>query len=251
MPLRPMTTVTATIRGIGLAIRGRPSLFAGVALGVFAADLLLPILVLSLARGRFNHVAINPWLSRLPEWLRSGDVSLTGKIEFTLDMALAWVIANNPAGELEWGFIVDVPSLARFIVTGLLLGAYFALWFYGRDPRSRVTWGARTARYGGAGGVLMTVVAVSTSACRLLEAGVPVLPVVGLPVTGASTATLGFLADLAEVGTALGLVMAALGVAWLGWLVGTGSRDDREAAPVRPPGPAGGRARRAPRHPPC
>jgi hypothetical protein len=227
--------VTATIRGIGLAIRGRPSIFAGVALGVFAVDLLLPILILSLARGRFTHVAINPWLSRLPEWLRSSDVSLARKFEFVFNMALAWVVANNPTGEMEWGLIVDVPSLARFIFTALMFGTYFALWFYGRDQLSRVTWGARTTRCGGAAGALMAVVGFSTNACRVLEGGVPVLPVVGLAVTGASSATLAFLDDLARVGTALVLFMAAVGVAWLGWLVGTGPRDNRGARHVRDP----------------
>lgn len=225
MPLRLMRAVTATIRGFGLALRDRARIFAGVAFGVFALDLLLPVLVLSLARGRFNHVAINPWLARLPEWLRTSDVSLIRKLEFLSDMALAWVLGNNPMGEGEWGFIVDVPSLARFIFMALLFGVYFALWFYGRDQLSRETWGAKTAaRYGGAAGALLAVVGFSTNACRLLEGGVPVLPVVALALTGASSATLTFLAGLARVGTALVLLTAALGVAWLGWLVGTGAQ---------------------------
>jgi hypothetical protein len=141
-------------------------------------------------------------------------------------MALAWVVANNPTGELEWGFVVDVPSLARLILTALMFGAYFALWFYGRDRLSRVTWGVRTARYGGAAGALMTVVGISTNACLLLEAGVPVLPAVGLAVTGASSTTLTLLGELAWIGTALVLLTATLGVAWLGWLVGTGPCDN-------------------------
>ena len=230
MPLRLVRTVTATVRGIGLALRDRARIFAGVAFGVFVLDLLLPVLVLSLARGRFNHVAINPWLARLPEWLRASDISMTRKLEFLSDMALAWVLGNNPMGEGDWGFIVDVPSLARFIFTALLFGAYFALWFYGRGQLSREnTWGTRiAARYGGAAGALLSVVGFSTNACRLLEGGVPVLPVVGLAVTGASSATLAFLGGLARVGTALVLLMAALGVAWLGWLVGTGAQRVRE-----------------------
>jgi hypothetical protein len=217
--------VTVTIRGIGLAIGGRPGVFAGVALGVLAVDLLLPLLVLSLARGPFTHVAVNPWLSRLPEWLRSSDVAWSRKLEFVSDMALAWVFANNPAGELEWAIVVDVPSLARLILTALMLGAYFALWSCGRDRRSPVARGEWAARYGGAAGVLMTVMAFSTNPCLLLEAGVPVLPVVGLAVTGASSTTLTLLGELAWVGTALVLIMATLGVAWLGWLVGNGLRD--------------------------
>lgn len=229
MPLRSVRVVAAaTVRGIGLAIRRRPKVFVAVALGVFALNLLLPVVVLSLARGRFTHVAINPWFSRLPEWLRSGEVSLTRKLEFLSDMALVWVVANNPMGEVEWGFIVDVPSLARFIFTALVFGAYFALWFYRRDQLARVTWGARTARYGGAEGAVTSVVGFSTSACSVMGCGVPVLPVIGLAVTEVSSATLTFFGDLARVGTAVVLFVAALGVAWLGWLVGTGARDNRD-----------------------
>jgi hypothetical protein len=215
-------TLMATIRGLGLAIRGRPGVFAGVALGVLVVDLLLPILVLSLARGPFTHVAINPWLSRLPEWLRSSDAAWSRKLEFVSEMALAWVIANNPPGELEWALVVDVPSLGRLMLTALMLGAYFALWSYGRDRRSPVAWGVWTARYGGAAGAVMTVAGFFTNPCLLLEAGVPVLPVVGLALTGASSATLTLLGELAWAGTAIVLLMATLGVAWLGWLVGHG-----------------------------
>jgi hypothetical protein len=113
------------------------------------------------------------------------------------------------------------------ILTALMFGAYFALWSYGRDRLSRGTRGVRTARYGAAAGALITAVGFSTNPCLLLEAGVPVLPVAGLAVTGASSTTLTLLGELARVGTALVLSMTTLGVAWLGWLVGTGPCDNR------------------------
>jgi hypothetical protein len=50
--------------------------------------------------------------------------------------------------------------------------------------------------------------------------GVPVLPVVGLALTGVSSGTLVFLAQFSQVATAVVLFVIALGVAWLGWLVG-------------------------------
>lgn len=50
--------------------------------------------------------------------------------------------------------------------------------------------------------------------------GVPVLPVIGLALTGVSSGTLVFLAQLADVATVVVLSVIALGVAWLGWLVG-------------------------------
>lgn len=121
--------------GIAVAIRAQWKVFAAVGLGVFALNLFLPVVVLSLARKPVDAFTFNPWLSRLPEWLASGNVPITRKLEFLSTLALAWFSAeaDNPVAGREWGFIVDVPSLVRFIFTALLFGAYFALWFYRRD----------------------------------------------------------------------------------------------------------------------
>lgn len=229
MRLWPVRTIAKIIGGGAVAVRARPKLFGAVALGVFALNLLLPVIVLSLARGRFTYVTFNPWLSRLPEWLASSEAPFTRKLGFLSDLALAWVIANNPGGEVEWGFIVDVPSLARFILTSFLFGAYFALWFYRRDQVRRHGWGTEAARYGGAAGAVTSVLGFSTQACSVMGCGVPVLPVVGLALTGVSSGTLVFLARLSRVATAIVLSVMALGVAWLGWLVGATPPDRRLA----------------------
>lgn len=217
---RLLKPVGKTIRGVGAAIRARPKVFAAVAVGVFVLTLLLPVVVLSLARGPFTYVTLNPWFSRLPEWLASSDVSLTRKLAFLSDLALAWVIANNPGGEVEWGFILDVPSLARFIFTSLLFGAYFALWLYRRDQLRQLGWGVKAGQAGGVAGALTSVLGFSTGACSVIGCGVPVLPVVGLALTGVSSGMLAFLGELARVGTAVVLFAMTVGVAWLGWLVG-------------------------------
>ena len=120
------------VRGIGAAIRARPGVFWAVTLGGFVLNLFLPVVVLSLARKPLEHVTLNPWLSRLPEWLARSDVPLGRKLEFLSKLALLWFTAENPLG-VEWGFIVDVPILARIIFTSLVFGTYFALWFYRRD----------------------------------------------------------------------------------------------------------------------
>ena len=208
-------------------------MFGAVALGVFVLNLFLPVLVLSLARGPFNHVTFNPWLARLPEWLASSDVSLTRKLGFLSDLALAWVIANNAGGEVEWGFIVDVSSLARFIFTSFLYGAFFALWLYRRDQLRYSGWGARTTRYGATGGALTSVFGFSTGACSVMGCGVPVLPVVGLAFTGVTSGTLQFFATFAPVATAVVLLVMTLGVSWFGWLVGAAHEESR---PLRAPG---------------
>jgi len=201
--------------------------FGAVALGVFVYTLFAPVVVLSLARKPVDHFTFNPWLSRLPEWLASRDVALARKLEFLSQLAIAWFSADNPVEGLEWGFLVDVPSLARFIFTSLLFGVYFTLWSYYRDQVRRYGWGMRAGRHGGVAGAVTSVLGFSTSACSVVGCGVPILPVVGLAITGVSSGTLAFFGWLARVGTAVVLVAMAVGVAWLGWLVGALQKDSQ------------------------
>ena len=227
MRLRAVGTIATMTSGVVAAIRARPKVFGAVAFGVFLLNLFLPVVVLSLARKRVDHFTFNPWLTRLPEWLASSEVTLTRKVEFLSDMALFWFSADNPIEGVEWGFIVDVPSLVRFVFTSLLFGAYFVLWFYRRDQLRQCGWGATVSRHGGVAGALTSVVGFSTGACSVMGCGVPVLPVVGLAFTGVSTGTLRFFGDLARVATAVVLVAMTVGVAWFGWLVGAA----RKASP--------------------
>lgn len=215
-----MQTIARIFRGVASAIRFRRKTFWAVAIGVFIFSLLLPLVVLSLARGPFDHISFNPWLSRLPEWLFYGDDPLSRKLAFLSDLAFAWVIANNAGGEVEWGFIVDVSSVVRFLLTSLLFGAFFALWFYRRDQVRQHGWGTQVAQYGGAAGAVTSGLGFTTQACSVMGCGVPVLPVVGLALTGVSSGTLIFLGELAHVATLAVLSVIAVGVAWLGWLVG-------------------------------
>ncbi len=204
--------------GITAAVRARPKTFAAVAFGVFVFNLFVPVLVLSLARKPVEHVTVNPWLSRLPEYLASSDVPLGRKLEFLSNLALLWFTAQNPVG-VEWGFVVDVRSLLRIIFTSLVFGAYFALWFSRRDQLRHCGWGMRAGRRGGVAGALTSVLGLSTGPCSVAGCGVPVLPVLGLAFTGASgasTDTLRLFAEISRVATAVMLVAMTLGVAWLG-----------------------------------
>jgi hypothetical protein len=213
-------TIPRVIRGIAAAIRARPTVFVGVALGLFALNLFLPVIVLSLARKPVDYFTFNPWLSRLPEWLASSEVSLARKLKFLSELALAWFISDSAVEGVEWGFVVDVPSLTRFLFMSLLFGAYFALWFYRRDQVKYCGVGTKASRYGGVGGALTSVSGFSTGACSVMGCGVPVLPVIGLAFTGVSSGTLAFFGELARVGTAVVLLAMTAGVAWFGWLVG-------------------------------
>ncbi len=220
MGLRPVHAGLRTARGVLAAIRVRPRLFAAIALGVFTLDLVLPVVVLSVFRKPPDHVTLNPWLSRLPEWLASPQVSFGRKLEFLSELALGWVSADNPVEGVEWGFIVDVPSLARFLLTGLLFAAYFTLWLYHRDQLRPRGWVTATARHGGVAGAVTSVLGFSTSACSVMGCGVPVLPVVGLAVTGLSSGALAFVSEGSRVATAAVLGAVGASVVWLGWRVG-------------------------------
>lgn len=219
-----MKTVAKAIRGIAAAIRARPKVFGAVALAVFVLNLSLPVVVLSIARKPVEHVTFNPWLSRLPEYLASSAVPLGRKLVFLSELALLWFTAENPMG-VDWGFIVDVPALVRILFMSVLFGAYFALWFHRRDQLRQCGWAMSASRHGGVAGALTSVLGLSTGPCSVAGCGVPVLPVLGLAFTGLPTDTLKFFNDLSGVATAVVLFAMTLGVAYFGWLVGTGSRE--------------------------
>ncbi len=168
-----------------------------------------------------DFFTFNPWLSRLPEYLASDEVPLTKKLAFLSNMAIAWFSADNHVEGLEWGFIIDVPSLARILFTSLVFGAYFALWSHRRGQVRASGLGLRAARPGGVAGAVTSVLGLTTGPCTVAGCGVPVLPVIGLAFTGISSGTLTLFATLARVGIAIVLLVMSLAVVWFGWRVGT------------------------------
>lgn len=219
--------------GIRAAIRARPGTFLGVAAAVLVLDLFLPLLVLSVTRKPVDFFTFNPWLKRLPEFVASASVPLGRKLEFLPGLVLFWFSADSPHSGTEWGFAVDVTDLARFLVTGLLVGAYFALWLYRRDQLAQGGWGLRLGRHGGVAGALTSVLGLSTGPCSVVGCGAPVIPVVGLAFVGLSSGTLAFLAQFSRVATALVLLGLAVGVGYLAWLVGEATRGDSEGGAGR------------------
>ncbi len=214
-----------TIRGVADGVRARPLVFVSVAILVFILHILLPPLVLSIVRKPVDFFTVNPWLKRLPEFLVSTEVPLERKLEFLPKLALFWFSSDGPYGSPEWGFAVDTTDLGRFILTSLLLGAYFALWVYRRDRVAGASCGAIAGRPGGVLGAGVSALGLSTGPCSVVGCGAPVLPVVGLAFVGLSSSTLKFLADLSRVTTPVILLMIALGVAYLGWQVGDPKED--------------------------
>jgi len=215
-----LAAVGQTFRGIAAALRSRAKVVWGVTAAVAVFNLAAPVAILSIARRPFDFFTFNPWLSRLPEYLRS-DEPLARKLSFLSNMAIAWVSADNKVEGIDWGFIVDVPTLARIAVTSLIFGTYFALWSYRRRQGEACGLGSRAARPAGVAGAMTSVLGLTTGPCTLAGCGVPVLPVVGLAFTGLSSGTLSLFSTLSRISIAVVLVAMALAVVWLGWRAGT------------------------------
>jgi hypothetical protein len=213
--------------GIGRALRARWGVFAAVASVVLVLDVLVPVLVLSLARKPVDYFTVNPWLPSLPGYLASGKGSLGERLERAWGLALFWFSANGIFG-IDWGFAVTTADLARFALMAVLIGAYFALWLHRRDRLGGTGWGPRLGRQGGVLGAVGSVCGLATGGCTVMGCGAPVIPVVGLAFVGLSSGTLVWLSQLSTVATALVVGGMAVGVLYLAWRVG-GAPDARRA----------------------
>jgi len=214
-----MRAIGRSLRGIGAAVRSRPWLFASVALGVFVLDILVPPLVLTLARKPVTAFTINPWLPGLPDYLASGRGSLGERLAKTWDLALFWFSSDGSFG-IEWGFAVTTADLTRFAFMSLLVALYFALWMERRAALAAAPWGRRAGGSGGALGALGGIVGLSTGGCTVMGCGAPVLPVIGLAFVGLSSTTIKWMSELSTIGTAAVMIGLVSAVAWLGYRTG-------------------------------
>jgi hypothetical protein len=223
-----MDTVSAIARGIARAVTARWRAALLTVAAVLALDVLLPPLVLSLARKPWTYFTFNPWLKRAPEYLAS-DRPWAEKLDFVSRVALFWFSADGPYGQPEWGFAVDAADVARFLLTAVLIGLYVALWLERRAAGAHVP----AARSGGVVGALAGVLGLSTGPCSVVGCGAPVLPVVGLVFAGLSSTTLALLSQVSRV-SAIVVVVALLGaVVWLGWQAGASAGNRRTPAASR------------------
>src|SRR5262245_41185400 len=207
--------VGTVLRGVGRVTRTRPKTVALVASGVVLLDVLLPPLILSIVRAPWTFFTFNPWLKSLPAYLVSSK-PWSEKIDFLARIALFWFSADGPYGAPEWGFAVDTMDLVRFVVTGVLIGVYVALWL---DRRAAAGTGLR-AGAPGAVGARVSVLGLSTGPCSVVGCGAPVLPVVGLVFAGLSSTTLAILSQVSRISGIAVIVALLLAIAWLGWLAG-------------------------------
>jgi len=209
------SAVGPALRGIGRAVRARPAVVGLVAAAVIAFDVLLPPLLLSVVRTPWTYFTINPWLRRLPEYL-GGSRPWSEKLDFLSRVALFWFSADGPYGAPEWGFAVDAMDVARFVLTGILLGVYVALWLERRAAlRAGLSGGAP-----GAIGACVSVLGLSTGPCSVVGCGAPVLPVVGLVFAGLSSTTLAVLSQVSRISAIVVIAALLIAIAWLGWQSG-------------------------------
>src|SRR5215467_6433938 len=225
-PYQFLAAAVKSIAGIVAAIRARPVVFIAVSLSVFILNVFLPPVFLSLSRKPWDYFAFNPWLSKLPQYLASTDVSFQSKLEFLPNLALFWFSANDRIGFVEWGFSVDVSDLLRFVFTSFIVAAYFALWLYHRDQVVQCRWTGENSRRFGIAGALTSILGLSTGPCSVMGCGAPVLPVIGLAFVGLSSGTLKLLAGLSKIFTAVVLSAMTFAVAYFGWTVSAHSETD-------------------------
>jgi len=209
-----MRWVSEALRGSAAALAAHPGVFAAVTLAVAALNIVAPVAILSAVRTPYTYFTFNPWLSRLPEYLASGDGAIGEKLRKLPDLALFWFSAGATYGGADWGFAVDVADLGRILFVSALFGLYFALWRRYRDLS--LGGAARAMQRGGFAGAAATVVGVSTSACSVMGCGAPVIPVLGLAFVGLESGTLQFLAQTSRVATISVFAVLFLAVGYLG-----------------------------------
>ena len=210
-------------RGIAGALRSHARVFAWVAGGFFAAEVLLPPAILSLARKPADYFAFNAWLAEFPHYVANPAIPIQQKLEFIPNLALFWFSADSPFGGVDWGFAVTVADLFRFALLAALFGLYFALVSHHRQAATPRRSLAALGGGGGASGALASVLGISTGGCTVMGCGLPVMPVVGLALAGLSSGALALLAQIANVATAVVVALMAIGVAYLAWRTGAGA----------------------------
>ena len=209
----------ATLRGISQAFRTEKKVFVLVTAAVFVLDITVPPILLSLTRKPADYFTFNPWLTRLPEYLRSGTGSLDQRLAKVWSLALFWFSSDNPYG-IEWGFAVTLADLVRLVLMAALVGIYFTVWAHRRRQGGAQGRRARASGQGGALGAVSSVFGLATGGCTVMGCGAPVIPVVGLAFTGLSSGALLWMSWLSTTGTAVVLAAMTIGVLYQGWRIG-------------------------------
>lgn len=205
------------------AVRARGGAFVLIVAAIVVLNLVLPPLVLSAVRKPYDYFSFNPWLHNIPSWLRSGEATAGRKADFLWNAAVLWFVASGEYDAAEWGFTVTVRDLARWVLMGVLFGTYFTLWLERRAQLQRA--GLAAGRHGARGGVIGTLLSTlgfTTMPCSVVGCGAPVLPVVGLALTGLSSGTIALLSGASRFLVWIVMIGVAASVVALARQVGEG-----------------------------
>lgn len=197
------------------AVRANRRVFVTVAVAVFLLNVVLPPLVLSVARKPWDHFSFNPWLRNVPAWLASDETPVGRKLTFLSNAALYWFIADSPYDAAEWGYSATTRDVARWLLFAGLFGTYFALWSSRRRLAGAYASGTGGGRRAGVLGALLSTLGFSTMPCSVVGCGAPVLPVLGLTITGLSSAALGWINRVSHALEALVFVGLIVGIVHL------------------------------------
>src|SRR5262245_5589511 len=116
---RIASAVVAIPRETARAVRAHAGLFLLVTGALVMTSVMLPPIVLSLARKPWTYFAFNPWLKNLPPYLIS-DRPPGEKLDFLSRAALFWFSADGAYGAPEWAFAVDTLDVARMVAVAAL-----------------------------------------------------------------------------------------------------------------------------------
>src|SRR2546428_10131790 len=212
--------LVTVLRAPARAIRARAGIFALIVAGVVAMNLVLPPFVLSVVRKPYDYFSINPWLHNVPSWLWSGEATAGRKLEFLWNAAVLWFVASGQYDAPEWGFTATVRDIARWILMGVLFGTYATLWLERRARLRSDNPPARGGSRGGLIGAILSTLGFTTMPCSVVGCGAPVLPVLGLALTGLSSGTIALLSGASRflvwvviMGVTLSVVRLAIQVA--------------------------------------
>jgi len=226
--------IVTVLRVPARAIRARAGIFALIVAGVVALNLILPPFVLSVARKPYDYFSINPWLHNLPSWLRSGEATAGRKLDFVWNAAVLWFVASGQSDAPEWGFTATVSDFARWILIGVLFGTYFTLWLERRAQLRRDSLPARgRSSRGGVIGTILSTLGLTTMPCSVTGCGAPVLPVLGLALTGLSSGTIALLSGASRFLVWIVITGVTASIVVLAMQVG-----DTSESRARAPGPS-------------
>ncbi len=203
--------------GLRVAVGAKRKILLMVAVGIFALDTGLPIVLLSLISGPVDYVTINPLLPTVPSYVSGGD-TLGKKLSFLYNLAILvfYVTGNVQYGAVRGITRLRINNLVLYLITSIIFGTYFAL-------RSGYLDNAK--RKAGRVGIMVRVISVlPLVGAPLSISGADIEPYIGSPLLVSWVDTSILLDLLADVVEPIVLVLMLILVMYVAFKVGSEGR---------------------------